>query len=260
MQEYQRENSSSSFLMVLLLIILGFAGYSLWQKYNVQQTPIITAPDDGHTEAIKFSMRIVASNYKYEYINANYALKQLFITQQQGVVNKDTAELFTNAIYNVSYDLFADNNEYYLGKTTCLFPIETLSHSEQCLIYLDKTASVIFTGTKLDQYNIQLILKVTDGLVKKPLICVGYSPSVYNVQIDQFSKVTKPVRLASTYDRCFEFGQDLAESSLYYTVKFNSTQSANFTFILVDQGYDTDFNPTYEIDNELPDQLVTIQI
>lgn len=252
---YNSGSSSSGigFYFVLILLIAGLCvcGYFFYKSMN-EEKPVIIDETEEQLAVVRYNMRLVIKGYDDKYLSANYTLKQLFLEQQKGIIYKDIVEVFSNATYNLTYDLYADNGEYYFGKTSCL-------NSEMCIVKLDKVAETIFTAVKLDNTNIQLVLKVSDGLVRQPMICVSYSPNVFNFEIENFDKVSKPIRLSNTYDRCYDLRGDLGENSYYYVARYNTTNMQNnITFILVDKGYNNNYDLTYEVDNELPDMTVFV--
>lgn len=262
MDQYQN-NSSGGFVFIIFLLIIGLCvgGYLLWHKYYEIPDVIVEPTEQEKLQIQRYTMRLIAEDYKHNSLSVNYTLKQLFLTQQVGIIKNDVVEVFSNATYNVTYDLFGDNGEYYLGKVQCMDNEQNILIDDKCIVKLDKNADVIFTGTELDSNNIQLIIKVQDGLIRKPLICVGYSPYIYNLKIDNLEKVSVPIRLSNTFDRCFSIGNDISDISLYYTVSFEkSVSNGNFSFNLIDLGYDGNFEQSYEFDNEIPDKVIKIEI
>ena len=75
------------------------------------------------------------------------------------------------------------------------------------------------------------------------------------------SVISNPLRIETAYHYCYMISYDLRSGQYYYDVKYENQEGERIiTFLLIDQGYDVDYNPTYEIDNEIPDVLFTYNL
>lgn len=254
--------SQSSVVPIILLIILliGCIGvlYYLFKDKYFNNEPTENEKVEQRLEEIRYTMRLRAETYTGNPLSVDYTLKQSNLLQQYGEIKNGVLEYFTNATKNITYTLYADNAEYYLGRQDCANFIDDDYYD--CIVHLDKTADITFTGAVLSDDSIQLIIHISDGLVRKPMYCIAYAGNLYDLHIQGMEKIVKPERITTHYDRCFTNNLDISEGFYYYTVQFQPlTKHNNFTFVMMDQGYNEDFSATYEVDNEARDEIFSLE-
>ena len=126
-------------------------------------------------------------------VSANYILKEEGKEVQVGKLSTGIPEVYPNAKHDFNYTLIVYGRDIYSNETACW-----MKGQEDCVVSVDKIAKVKMVASRRS-----IRIYVSEGLLRKPILCIAWSYKTINVKLSEMVETYAPKRLKDKVDVCY---------------------------------------------------------
>jgi len=189
----RRERPIGIYVFIAILLIISVITIISISLYKAGKFNIDVSGKKPAEEEIKTDPLVLRAISNKTMISTSYILKEEAQEVQKGKLSTGIPEVYPVAKHGFNYTLIAYGPNIYSNNTVCWF-----KGQDDCTVSVDRIAKVKMVASKKD-----LNIYVSEGLLRKPILCIAWSYKTVFVELSDMVETYPPKRLKDKVDICY---------------------------------------------------------